>query len=167
MPGALPVGHNSPQVPPYGLYAEKLSGTAFTAPRHENKQTWLYRTLPSASHESFQAMDRDEYHTQLSTATEKLHYIPNQLRWNPFDLDEDVDWIHGLHVIAGAGDPTMKSGLGILLYAAGRDMGREAFYSADGDFLIVPQHGVLNIQTELGNIMLRPNEIAVIPRGVR
>lgn len=78
-----------------------------------------------------------------------------------------MDWVHGLHLVAGAGDPTLKHGLGIILYAAGKDMGKEAFYSADGDFLIVPQHGVLDIQTELGRLMVRPNEICVIPRGVR
>lgn len=144
-----------------------MSGTAFTAPRHENKQTWVYRILPAASHESFAAEDADSYHTQLNTEFRKLHYIPNQLRWDPFDLDNTVDWVHGLHLVAGAGDPTTKQGLGILLYAAGKDMGREAFYSADGDFLIVAQHGVLDIQTELGKLLVRPNEICVIPRGVR
>lgn len=165
--GALPVGQNSPQKPPYGLYNEKLSGTAFTAPRHENRQSWLYRILPAASHERFKELDVDSYHTRMATDSHRLNQIPNQLRWNPFDLDENVDWVHGLHLIAGAGDATMKSGLGILLYAAGKDMGNEAFYSADGDFLIVPQHGVLDIQTELGKLLVRPNEICVIPRGVR
>ncbi|KAL1882492.1 hypothetical protein Plec18167_002908 [Paecilomyces lecythidis] len=165
--GALPVGQNSPQKAPYGLYTEKLSGTAFTAPRHENKQTWVYRILPAAAHENFQPVDAATYHTHMTTETGKLHQIPNQLRWDPFDIDESVDWVHGLHLVAGAGDPTMKSGLGILCYAAGKDMGDEAFYSADGDFLIVAQHGVLDIQTELGKILVRPNEICVIPRGVR
>ncbi|PGH13308.1 homogentisate 1,2-dioxygenase [Helicocarpus griseus UAMH5409] len=165
--GALPIGQNSPQKPPYGLYAEKLSGTAFTAPRHENQQTWMYRIIPSAAHESFKEIDSATYHTSLEKDAHTLRQIPNQLRWNPFDLDENVDWVHGLHLVAGAGDPTTKSGLGILLYAAGKDMRNEAFYSADGDFLIVPQHGVLDIQTELGKILVRPNEICVIPRGVR
>jgi homogentisate 1,2-dioxygenase len=97
-----------------------------------------------------------------------MNQIPNQLRWDPFDMDETVDWVHSLHLVAGAGDPTMKSGLGIMIFAAGKDMSpHEAFYSADGDFLIVPQHGVLDIQTELGHLLVRPNEIAVIPRGVR
>ncbi|KAL4785247.1 Homogentisate 1,2-dioxygenase [Aspergillus varians] len=163
--GALPVGHNSPQKAPYGLYAEKLSGTAFTAPRHENRQTWVYRILPAAAHENFVEEEAGSYHT--ITDAKKLHHIPNQLRWNPFDLDETVDWVHGLHLVAGSGDPTIKQGLGILLYAAGKDMEREAFYSADGDFLIVAQHGVLDIQTELGRLVVRPNEICVIPRGVR
>jgi homogentisate 1,2-dioxygenase len=103
----------------------------------------------------------------MTTDAHKLHHIPNQLRWDPFDLDKSVDWVHGLHLVAGSGDPTTKQGLGILLYAVGKDMGKEAFYSADGDFLIVAQHGVLDIQTELGRLLVRPNEICVIPRGVR
>ncbi|KAL6232247.1 Homogentisate 1,2-dioxygenase [Aspergillus navahoensis] len=163
--GALPIGHNSPQKAPYGLYAEKLSGTAFTAPRHENRQTWVYRILPAAAHENFVEEDANSYHTL--TDAKKLQHIPNQLRWDPFDLDETVDWVHGLHLVAGSGDPALKQGLGILLYAAGKDMEKEAFYSADGDFLIVAQHGVLDIQTELGRLLVRPNEICVIPRGVR
>src|SRR5437762_3462219 len=146
--GALPVGANAPQKPPYGLYAEKLSGTAFTAPRHENQQTWLYRILPAAAHSRFYPREA----STGNTSYQKLHQIPNQLRWNPFDLDENADWVHSLHLVAGAGDPTMKSGLGILIFAAGKDMDKcEAFYSADGDFLIVLQHGVLDIQTELGH----------------
>jgi len=164
--GALPVGANSPQKPPYGLYAEKLSGTAFTAPRHENQQTWLYRILPAAAHSAFEPRESATYNT--NPESRKLHQIPNQLRWDPFDLDETVDWVHSLHLVAGAGDPTMKSGIGIFIFAAGKSMdSHEAFYSADGDFLIVPQHGVLDIQTELGHLLVRPNEIAVIPRGIR
>src|SRR5262249_61370018 len=50
VPGALPQGQNSPQRPPRGLYAEVLSGSAFTAPRAENLSSWLYRLRPSAMH---------------------------------------------------------------------------------------------------------------------
>jgi homogentisate 1,2-dioxygenase len=97
-----------------------------------------------------------------------MHQVPNQLRWDPFDLDETADWVHSLKLVAGAGDPTLKHGIGILIFAAGKSMDKnEAFYSADGDFLIVLQHGVLDIQTELGNLLVRPNEICVIPRGIR
>jgi len=164
--GALPVGTNSPQKPPYGLYAEKLSGTAFTAPRHENQQTWLYRILPAAAHSPFSPREAGSYNT--NPEGEKMHQIPNQLRWDPFDLDPTVDWVHGLKLVAGAGDPTLKHGIGIFIFAAGKTMEtNEAFYSADGDFLIVLQHGVLDIQTELGRMLVRPNEICVIPRGVR
>ncbi|KAK4891498.1 hypothetical protein LTR28_002458, partial [Elasticomyces elasticus] len=167
--GALPIAANSPQKPPYGLYAEKLSGTAFTAPRHENQQSWLYRILPASAHSPFTPRESSTYNTNPENKPhEKLHQIPNQLRWDPFDMDETVDWVHSLHLVAGAGDPTMKSGIGIFIFAAGRDMdAREAFYSADGDFLVVPQHGALDIQTELGRLLVRPNEICVIPRGVR
>ena len=47
VPGALPVGRNSPQRAPHGLYAELISGSAFTAPRAENQRTWVYRRRPS------------------------------------------------------------------------------------------------------------------------
>ncbi|KAL2068421.1 hypothetical protein VTL71DRAFT_16519 [Oculimacula yallundae] len=167
--GALPIGANSPQKPPYGLYAEKLSGTAFTAPRHENLQSWLYRVLPAAAHSDFVSSDSLEPGNAMdSDSAGPLHQIPNQLRWDPFDIDKNVDWIGSLKLLAGAGTPTMKTGLGIMVYSAGKDMEKNhAFYSADGDFLIVPQHGDLDIQTELGHIYARPNEIVVIPRGIR
>ncbi|KAH7021491.1 homogentisate 1,2-dioxygenase [Microdochium trichocladiopsis] len=159
--GALPVGANSPQKPPYGLYAEKLSGTAFTAPRHENQQAWLYRILPSAAHSQFVPIDDH-------TLSRKLKQIPNQLRWDPFDIDTSVDWVHGLKKLSGAGDPAMKTGLGIYMYAAGCSMeARTAMYSSDGEMLIVAQHGVMDVTTEFGNILVRPLEILVIPRGVK
>ncbi|TVY82772.1 Homogentisate 1,2-dioxygenase [Lachnellula suecica] len=165
--GALPIAANSPQKPPYGLYAEKLSGTAFTAPRHENLQTWLYRIIPAASHSKFEPYLNPDAQPTSDNLNFKLHQIPNQLRWDPFDMDESKDWVHAMKYLGGAGDPTMKTGIGILIFAAGKDMAKEAFYSADGDFLIVLQHGVLDIQTELGRLLIRPNEIAVIPRGIR
>ena len=129
----------------------------------------MYRILPASSHTSFQPRESATYNTNPeSKPHEKIYHIPNQLRWDPFDIDETVDWVHSLHLVAGAGDPTMKSGVGYFIFAAGKDMDeRSAFYSADGDFLIVLQHGVLDIQTELGKLLVRPNEICVIPRGIR
>lgn len=170
--GALPVGHNSPQKPPYGLYAEKLSGTAFTAPRHENKQTWLYRVLPSCAHPPYQpdAESASRDGTIRGSKDGALHYIPNQLRWDPFDIDEakHLDFVSGLRLVAGAGDPTLKEGLGMYVYAAGKDMDeRSAFYSADGDLLVVAQEGSLDIRTEFGWLLVRPMEICVVPRGVK
>ncbi|KAG6189892.1 hypothetical protein E4U10_004889 [Claviceps purpurea] len=167
--GALPIGHNSPQQPPLGLYAEKLSGTAFTAPRHENKQTWLYRVLPSCAHAPFRPASNEETAAK-GTAVESLHYIPNQLRWDPFSHDEahEHDFVTGLKLVAANGDPAQKQGLGIYIYAAGRDMDPQtAYYSADGDLLIVPQEGDLDIRTELGCLLVRQMEIAVIPRGIK
>ncbi|KAG7142767.1 Homogentisate 1 like protein [Verticillium longisporum] len=164
--GALPIGANSPQKAPLGLYAEKLSGTAFTAPRHENLQSWLYRILPAASHSRFQPLE-NQTGSGLAADT-KVHQIPNQLRWNPFDIDEKADWITGMQLVGGAGDPVMKQGISISIFAAGCDMdAHTAFYSSDSDILIVLQHGVLDVQTELGNLLVRPMEILVIPRGIR
>ena len=166
-PNTLPVGMNSPQKPAHGLYTEKLSGTAFTAPRHENLQTWLYRILPAAAHRAWEPFQAPQYDGENLRGS-AVQYLPNQLRWNPFDFDDQADWIRGLHLVAEGGDPAMKSGLAILVFTVGKDMNlREAFYSADGDMLIVPQHGVLDIQTELGRLLVRPNEICVIPRGIR
>ncbi|RMD41081.1 hypothetical protein DV735_g4033, partial [Chaetothyriales sp. CBS 134920] len=169
--GALPLAANSPQKCPLGLYNEKLSGTAFTAPRNENLQSWLYRILPSASHDNFervQAASPNALTAPAPGAGQQFHAIPNQLRWDPFDFDKEASWIDSLHLVAGAGDAQMKQGIGIYIYAAGTTMPEKtAFYSADGDFLIVPQHGVLDILTELGRILVRPNEICVIPRGIR
>jgi homogentisate 1,2-dioxygenase len=167
LPGALPVASNSPQKPPYGLYAEKLSGTAFTAPRHQNQQSWLYRILPAAAHGNWEPVPSSDYNPNSLIGAD-VEQIPNQLRWDPFDFDDSADWIRGIHLVAESGDPVAKSGLAISIFAAGSSMkATEAFYSADGDMLIVPQHGVLDITTEFGRILLRAKEIAVIPRGVR
>ncbi|KAG6018879.1 hypothetical protein E4U41_003519, partial [Claviceps citrina] len=163
--GALPIGCNSPQRPPFGLYGEKLSGTAFTAPRHDNKQTWLYRILPSCAHPPYRPAAAAGPSPEM-----RMHYIPNQLRWDPFSHDEaaECDFVTGLRLVAGAGDAALKQGLGMYVYAAGRDMDdKAAYYSADGDLLIVPQQGALDIRTELGWLLVRPMEIAVIPRGVK
>ncbi|KND90650.1 Homogentisate 1,2-dioxygenase [Tolypocladium ophioglossoides CBS 100239] len=169
--GALPIGHNSPQKPPFGLYAEKLSGTAFTAPRHDNKQTWLYRILPSCAHPPYRPAPETRTASGLPRDdASEMHYIPNQLRWDPFDHDEakDLDFVAGLRLVAGAGDPTQKQGLGMFVYAAGRSMADDtAFYSADGDLLIVPQEGDLDVRTEFGWLLVRQMEICVIPRGVK
>ncbi|KAK9240065.1 Homogentisate 1,2-dioxygenase [Lipomyces kononenkoae] len=163
--GALPIGQNSPQKPAHGLYAEKLSGTSFTTPRSDNKQTWFYRIIPGAAHPEFKP-EHNEYYS-FKSRTENFHMIPNQIRWDPFDLDDSVTFIGGLRMLAGAGDITTKTGLGIYIYAAGKSMENEAMYSADGDFLIVPQHGDIDIQTEMGYLYVRPQEIVVIPRGIR
>jgi homogentisate 1,2-dioxygenase len=167
--GALPIAQNSPQKAPLGLYAEKLSGTAFTAPRHENKQTWLYRILPSCAHPPYTAA-KSESADDIASQASKLQYIPNQLRWDPFDHDQskNLDFVSGVRMVGGAGDPTLKQGLAIYIYAAGRSMDeRAAFYSADGDLLIVAQEGVLDVRTELGWLLVRPMEICVIPRGIK
>lgn len=98
----------------------------------------------------------------------QFQQIPNQLRWDPFDIPEGRCFLDGLRLLGGAGDATVKSGLAIYVYGADVNMNpKKAFYSADGDFLIVAQQGALDIRTELGRLLVRPNEIVVIPRGIR
>ncbi len=162
--GALPLAQNSPQRCPYGLYAEQFSGTAFTAPRHANRRSWLYRIRPAATHAPFRPLDRDPFADQQIPESPS----PNQLRWDPPPLPTvPTDFIEGLLPIAGNGSPQTQTGCGIYLYVANRSMGDRFFYSADGELLIVPQHGALTLDTELGRICIEPQEIAVVPRGLR
>lgn len=166
-PGALPQGQNSPQVCPYGLYAEQLSGTAFTAPRSENQRSWLYRIRPSVLHEPF----ADEPRGLITHDWDSVKPNPNQLRWNPFDIpskeDGKVDFVQGLATICGAGDPKVRHGIAIYIYTCNSPMGDRCFYNSDGDFLIVPQQGSLLVTTEFGRMLVEPNEICVIQRGIR
>ncbi|EEU41144.1 uncharacterized protein NECHADRAFT_46144 [Fusarium vanettenii 77-13-4] len=165
--GALPISQNSPQKPAYGLYAEKISGTAFTVPRVDNQQTWVYRILPSASHEDYEDFVVADSSGPVTAHNSELHYLPNQFRFDPFDI-EDTDWIGGTRRVAGCGEPRTKTGFSINAFSATRDMPpKQAYHSADGDMLVVLQSGVLDVQTELGKLLVRPNEILVIPRGIR
>jgi len=163
-PGALPEGMNTPQVCKYGLYAEQLSGTAFTAPRVHNQRSWLYRILPSVKHTPFEKYQQPH----IAKNWDEQHPNPNQLRWKPWDIpSKPLDWVDGLRSIAGAGDPRTKNGLAIHIYTCNLSMKDKAMYNSDGDFLIVPQQGVLNITTEMGKMKVAPNEICVIQRGIR
>ncbi|WP_313705800.1 homogentisate 1,2-dioxygenase [Massilia sp.] len=164
LPGALPRHRNSPQRVAYGLYAEQLSGTAFTAPRGHNRRSWLYRIRPAAMHDAFERIDNGRIVANLQQAAPP----PDQLRWSPLPMpDAPTDFVDGLVTMAGNGSAESMSGCAIYLYAANRSMLDRFFYSADGELLIVPQLGRLEIATELGNIELEPQEIAVIPRGIR
>jgi homogentisate 1,2-dioxygenase len=163
LPGALPEGRNSPQRAPYGLYAEQLSGTAFTAPRHVNRRSWLYRIRPAAMHQPFQpASAGTRWLSHVTGGFDAVPTPPDQLRWDPLPLPTDgTDFIDGMVSMAG------NAACGIHLYAANRSMDRRFFYDADGELLIVPQQGRLELATELGVLELEPQEVAVIPRGVR
>jgi homogentisate 1,2-dioxygenase len=165
--GALPVAQNSPQVCSYGLYAEQLSGSAFTAPRHKNLRSWLYRIRPSVQHSSMTPSQNQAFETQFETMVK----IPNQLRWNPLPIpsasSDKIDFLDGLRVKCGAGDPSLKEGIAIFDYLCNSSMTNRAFYSADGDMLIAPQSGTLFIKTEMGRLVVEPCEIVVIPRGIK
>ncbi|QYD69754.1 homogentisate 1,2-dioxygenase [Paraburkholderia edwinii] len=167
LPGALPQGRNSPQRAPYGLYAEQLSGTAFTAPRGHNRRSWLYRLRPAAMHRPFTPLPSDHLVANFGGAGVPPT-PPNQLRWDPLPMpSQPTDFIDGWVTWAGNGAADAMNGCAIHLYAANRSMQDRYFYSADGELLIVPQHGRLAISTELGKLDVEPFEIAVIPRGVR
>jgi homogentisate 1,2-dioxygenase len=164
LPGALPVGRNSPQRPAYGLYTEQFTGTAFTAPRHANRRSWLYRMRPAAVHGSFVPLAGGRITSRFDEVTPS----PNQLRWDPPPLPRaPTDFLAGLATLAGNGSPETHTGCGIHTYVANRSMAGRFFYDADGELLLVPQHGGLLLATELGRLEVRPLEIAVIPRGLR
>lgn len=166
LPGALPAHQNSPQRAAYGLYAEQLSGTAFTAPRSNNRRSWLYRIRPAALHEPFVPAENGK--GSILSRFEEVAVPPNQLRWDPLPLPTaPTDFIDGWVTLAGNGSAQAQCGNAFHLYACNRDMAGRYFYNADGELLIVPQQGRLAIATEFGKIDLEPLEIAVIPRGVR
>jgi homogentisate 1,2-dioxygenase len=163
--GALPVGQNSPQQAPLGLYAEQLSGTAFTQPRSVNRRTWVYRIIPSAAHPAFRRIDDGLLRTAPFT---EVAADPNRLRWDPLSMPErPMDFVDGLYTIGGNGDAGTQSGIGIHWYRANISMIDRYFVDADGELLLVPQQGGLRLHTELGLLEVGPGEIAVVPRGIR
>ena len=164
LPGALPVGRNSPQRVPYGLYAEQISGTAFTAPRAHNRRAWLYRIRPAAMHKPFVRIEQERWLSRF----DEVAPSPNQMRWSPPAMPTaPTDFVDGIVTMAGNGGPEAQTGCGIHLYLANCSMQDRFFYNADGEMLIVPQQGRLLIATEMGRLTVEPQEIVVIPRGVR
>lgn len=163
LPGALPQGRNSPQRCAYGLYAEQMTGSAFTAPRADNRRSWLYRTRPAAVHGTFKPYIAPAMESHFAAVS------PNNQRWSPRPIATDVtaDFVQSLFCMAGNGDCLTQTGCAIYTYAANASMQNTAFYSADGELLIVPEQGRLRITTELGVLELEPQEIVVIPRGIR
>ena len=163
--GALPRGRNSPQRPPLGLYPEQLSGTAFTAPRHENRRSWLYRLRPTAQHPPYREIDRGLIR---SAPCDEVPPTPNRLRWDPLPMpDAPTDWVEGLTTLVGCGDIAALAGMAAHVYRANAPMTDKVFYDADGELLLMPQAGRLKLVTELGLLDLKPGELGVIPRGVR
>ncbi|MEU2157913.1 homogentisate 1,2-dioxygenase [Streptomyces sp. NPDC019396] len=165
VPDALPLGRNSPQRAPLGLYAEQLSGSAFTEPRAHNRRSWLYRIRPSATHPPFVRVDNNAVRSAPFTETVP---DPNRLRWNPLpEPAPGTDWLAGLWTLGGNGDAAQRTGMAVHLYHANASMERRVFSDADGELLIVPEHGGLLLRTEFGLLAARPGEVALIPRGVR
>lgn len=164
IPGALPVGQNSPQQPAFGLYAEQINGTAFTAPRSANKRSWMYRIRPSVVHKPYERIDNGLIRSRF----DEVETTPNQLRWSPLPLPTlPTTFVQGMVTMAGNGDFHTHSGVAIHMYGANTSMKNEFFYNADGEMLIVLQQGALRFCTEMGIIDAAPGEIVVIPRGIK
>lgn len=162
--GALPTGQNSPQRCPYGLYAEQFSASAFTAPRSQNLRSWLYRIRPSVVQSAYHELSP----RALATAPADRPADPNQMRWDPLPLPSaPTDFVDGLFTVAVNGDAGAQAGIGVHLYACNADMTTRFFYNADGELLLVPQLGELELRTELGRLTVAPGEIAAIPRGIK
>jgi homogentisate 1,2-dioxygenase len=166
LPGALPIGRNSPQRCAYGLYAEQLSGSPFTAPRARNERSWLYRIRPTVAHwGDFQPIDLPDWLT-APAATAPVPLAP--LRWDPLPIpDTELTFLQGLRSITTAGDAHAQTGMAAHVYLATKSMIDDYFYNADGELLFVPQQGALRLATEFGIMDVAPGEIAVIPRGIK
>ena len=166
LPGALPQGRNSPQQCPYGLYAEQLSGSPFTAPRATNERSWLYRIRPSVRHSGRFA--KADYPLWKTAPTGETHDLPlGQYRWDPFEIPvDDTDFVAGMRTITSTGDCTQHSGMATHIYVCNRDMDKSVLLNADAEMLFVPQLGNLILHTELGQMTISPGHIAVLPRGM-
>jgi homogentisate 1,2-dioxygenase len=163
--GALPKGRNSPQRPAFGLYSEQLSGTAFTAPRHENRRSWLYRMRPTADHPPFTRYGGAKLFAP-GTVDEPL--APNRLRWDPpKDLPQGADFVDGMVTMLANRDPADLEGVALHLYRASKSMERRVFVDSDGEMLVIPQQGALRLVTELGILEIEPGWVGLVPRGIR
>src|SRR4051812_5628993 len=162
--GALPIGRNSPQRPAFGLYTEQLSGSSFTAPRHENRRSWLYRMRPTADHPPFAAYDGA---ARFGAPASAQPLAPNRLRWDPPELPEGTDFVDGLATMLQARAPEDLEGCAVHVYRATKSMDGRVFVDADGELVIIPQMGTLDLQTELGRIEVGRGSIAIVPRGMK
>lgn len=165
LPDALVKGRNSPQQVPYNLYAEQLSGSAFTNSRHSNLRSWLYRIRPSVLHHEFSLIKQANI---IGAPFSDEFTPPMQMRWNPMPYPEKpTHFINGIVTLAGNGTLDSQAGAAIHLYCANQSMERDYFYNADGELLIVPQEGGLLFLTEFGTLEVTPGEMIVMPRGVK
>lgn len=153
--GALPKEQNAPQKCAHKLYAEQLSGTAFTRPRHVNLHSWLYREHPSVA--------RPDYKPYTQQIQQRLSPVqpPNAMRWSPFPQPQQAqDFITRLTHIAST------SLSHTYLYHCTQSMEDRYIINHDGEFLFIPYSGGLVLHTEMGKLEIKVGMIAVIPRGI-
>ncbi len=162
--GALPQGRNSPQRAPHDLYTELMSGTAFTAPRVENRRTWMYRRQPSVLVGAYRPYPQALWRTGAAGG---VAVPPEPLRWKPFEIPAaPLDFVDGMRTLVANGDADAQTGMATHVYLANRSMAQRALVNADGEMLLVPQQGRLLLTTELGILAVAPGEVALVPRGM-
>ena len=166
LPGALPQGQNSPQICPYKLYAEQLSGSPFTAPRNINERSWLYRIRPSVKHTGkYQKENFPFWKTAPSHDPENISL--GQFRWDPFPFPkEQTEFISGVRTLTTAGDVNTHNGMAASIYSFNKSMTSTVFTNSDAEMLFVPETGSIVLFTEMGKMHISPGEIAVLPRGM-
>ena len=164
VPGALPQGRNSPQRAPLGLVAELISGSAFTAPRHSNQRTWVYRRQPSVVTGAYAPYGQPHW---VTGAAAGAVVPPDPLRWHPIAIpDTPLDFVDGLRTIVVNGDPDAQTGMAAHLALMNRSMDGRALVNADSEMLVIPQQGALRFVTELGVLEAKPGEVVLLPRGI-
>ncbi|MGI9491062.1 MAG: homogentisate 1,2-dioxygenase [Geminicoccaceae bacterium] len=165
--GALPIGRNSPQRCPYGLYAEQLSGSPFTASRSANERSWLYRMRPTVQHlGELEPVDLAHWRSAPTLGENRLPSVP--LRWDPSPIPgEALTFLTGMRTICTGGDVHTQTGSATHVYHITTSMEDAYFYNADGEMLIVPEVGALRFFTEMGIIDAAPGEIVILPRGLK
>ncbi|HAA57997.1 MAG TPA: homogentisate 1,2-dioxygenase, partial [Myxococcales bacterium] len=131
LPGALPQKMNSPQQVNYKLYAEQLSGTAFTAPISHNERTWCYRIRPSVKHtHRFKKIDLPYWKSAPYVKEDVISL--GQYRWDPVPYTgEDLTWLTGMRTMTTAGDVNTQVGMASHVYLVTESMVDSYFYSAD------------------------------------
>ncbi|KAF5627048.1 homogentisate 1 2-dioxygenase [Fusarium sp. NRRL 52700] len=171
IPGTLPAGQNNPQDRGFGLYTEGITYSAFAAPRGLNMSTYMYRARPSAAHQGYSSIEtKSHIENCFLSLNPKVEPLYQQAEWSPFPLPEDdetIDFTDGLHTLAGSGDPNLRQGIAVYVYMINASMVNKAYCNTDGDFLMTPQLGIIDIQTEMGRLFVQPGELCVIQRGVR
>lgn len=155
--GALPLNQNSPKQCPYDLYAEQISGSAFTRPRHQNFKTWVYRLTPSVANQNEFRKSAFQW-----LANHQTNIAPKPLRWNPpiFETNNKT-LINGLFHIASSGQKNH-----VYWYHISQSMIESYFNNYDSEMLLIPVKGRITVETELGKLSANPGEIIVIPRGI-
>lgn len=166
LPGALPQGMNSPQRCPYGLYAEQLSGSPFTAPRSTNERSWLYRIRPSVRHMGdYKSYDQPFW--KSAPCIDEATLPIGQRRWDPVPVPEEAtNFVDGIRTMTTAGDVNSQVGIGTHTYVVNTSMVDEYILCADSELLILPEQGGIEVFTELGVMVVEPGEICSIPRGM-